>query len=450
VGQRDRRDDLAQDALRALTEGGPLGKQALGMPLEVRATSATLLEAAKLAAVDPTVFDGREPVFWATLISNGQVDAYDTVMAPSTLGNFAADATSGVSFQDSHMTDSITRTFGRSLSGAYTQGANARVEADFYTVLGMDAAIDTWWQKLRAGITRDVSVGFYGAQYRCSICDRDMLRDWDCMHMPGGMYPKRGAADGEMVRAVAYVENARLAEVSTVYDGATPGAGVLKAYREANAGRLKPEAVDLIEQRYRIRLPRPARVIPVPTITSKERTVTLPKTGKLALDAAALTDEQREALEPFADLLAPIPEATSADPLTSVPLEELRGVLAEHGHAAVAAPVAKVREILKAHADYGAEIERLKPLAVDGEAYRKAEVEAAIVDGARALGKRWDEAKWRALLTAMPLEQVSTLRAGWADAGDAQFAGGRQTVDEESPKRTDHERPVPIDQYRVG
>lgn len=158
----------------------------------------------------------------------------------------------------------------------------------------------------------------------------------------------------------------------------------------------------------------------------------LPTTGKLALDAAALTDEQRAALEPLADLFAPVPEPATTDPLTSVPLEELRAVLTEHGHTGVAAPLTVLRTIVKDHADRGAEIERLRPLAVDGEAYRKAEVEAAIVDGNRALGKRFDEAKWRALLAAMPLEQVATLREGWAEAGDVAFKGGRQTQDEDA------------------
>jgi hypothetical protein len=46
--------------------------------------------------------------------------------------------------------------------------------------------------KVRAGVIRDVSVGFStrGAQCVCSICLRDMWRDYKCWHIPGMRYKR--------------------------------------------------------------------------------------------------------------------------------------------------------------------------------------------------------------------------------------------------------------------
>ena len=48
-----------------------------------------------------------------------------------------------------------------------------------------------------AGITKDVSVGFYGGTYRCLVCGRDMrdYSDWSnyCPHWPGQKIAVKGA-----------------------------------------------------------------------------------------------------------------------------------------------------------------------------------------------------------------------------------------------------------------
>ena len=133
-----------------------------------------------------------------------------------------------------------------------------RVLADFYTIPGMKTgqmSTDDFILGMRSGIISDVSVGFYGGDFRCSLCGLDYWRG--CRHIAGETYERRDE-QGEVIgkeRAFVWIDDAHLSEVSAVYDGATPGAAILKAQQESEAGRLSPQHARLIEARYRIKLP---------------------------------------------------------------------------------------------------------------------------------------------------------------------------------------------------
>ncbi len=207
-------------------------------------------------ASDATVFENRPPFFWPAEISNQRLDSYFTKMGVSTLRNFAQAANDGVAFQNSHRWMELP--LGQSVEGLFVEDADtARTLAVFYTLPDLNVNnVNTsqFIDGLRAGIIQDVSVGFYGGQFICSICGRDMWRDMECRHWPGFTYDVKDGETTRQVLATATVENGLLSEVSAVYDGATPGAGVLKAQRELDAGRLDRRQVDLLEQRYRVRL----------------------------------------------------------------------------------------------------------------------------------------------------------------------------------------------------
>ena len=432
--------ELAYRDLEAAAEAGALDQGTGAFPAAIlqRVTTAELVELAKTKrALDPAVFDEFPPYGWGAQISSNRLDAYSTRMAASSLNNYADDAEAGVSFQDSHKTDGLARTFGQSLTGKYTGPGGdgiAHVEADFYTLVGIDPGIDTFVRKARAGIVRDVSIGFYGGRFMCSICGKDMLRDWDCWHYPGVEYDLRdeeGRKTGEKAVAVADIEDAHLAEVSAVYDGATPGAALLKLYREIEAGRAKPELIRAMEQRYRIKLPTPARTVAPPTPRDQE--VRVPKNtgaaqndlrGVVHLDGSRLTDAQRTALL----------EATEGVELVVadvVPLGTLREVLTAAGVELKATDEAAV---LAAFRETVAENARLRPLADEGRAYRAAILEEALTEGVRAQGDAFKREQWESWLKAMPLEAVREHRDTWKQQGDAKLPGGRATREDADPK----------------
>lgn len=405
-------------------------------------SAAALRELAAAKVLDPAILDEHEPFFWRAVISTDQLDAYYTRMAKSSLQNYAEDAKAGVSFQDSHLTNGQERNLGQSVDGRFVNASaagSARVEADFYTLLGVDDRIDTWVKRIRGGLMPDVSIGFYHPRYVCGVCGNDLLGR-ECTHWPGFPYEvtdKKGQPTGETATAFAWVEDARLGEASSVADGATPAAAVIKAMRAVEAGEVTPEQARLLEQRYRIRLPgahhawagegeRQPPVQPAPP-TEPERAAPTPPV------VIANTEGDVELSERILALV----RARGA-PETAVVNAEL----------AVAWLEGEVERLNGVAGEY----ERAKPLIADGTAYREAEISAALTNGVRALGDQFIEADWRSTLESMPIERIKLLSAGWAKTGDAQFAGGRATAEQgEHPpaKQTAVPTGVPVDAFRA-
>ena len=380
------------------------------------------LELIRAHVLDPAILDEHEPYNWMAQASNTREDAYATVMDRTTLDNFAADALAGVAFMNSHHTGRfigqaelpLGRTFDAKVVGP-SQGNPTRLDVTSYTLRGLNLtglSTDAFIDGMRSGIVRDVSVGFYGGEYRCSICDKDMRTDWTCRHWPGREYPKlnsKGEETGETVRAVARIVGAHLAEISAVYDGATPGCMVAKAKRMAAAGELKAVEIDFLEQRYRVNLPRPARLvggadIPPPAREAEPMELTPEQIASIRL---ALTSAGQP---PDSD----IPTAVQAV------VDEARAGRER------AAEIERLRP-------FEEEAARLRPLADEGRKYRADEVARAVVEGKRAMGAEFAEETYRGLLEAAPLETVQRMASDWKAIGDRQFPGGRLTRDEGEP-----------------
>ncbi|HEY8601865.1 MAG TPA: hypothetical protein VIL85_25790 [Thermomicrobiales bacterium] len=440
---------------------------------DTRATPAQLLAAAKGKALDPTVFDDERftPFFWTAEISSNRLDAYSTRMAPSSLKNYAEDAKAGISFQDSHMTDGVHRTFGQSLGARYFGPGNkqrpegiAAVEADFYSLLGLDGLIDAYVNKVRAGITKDVSIGFYGGTYRCSICDRDMrdYTDWQnyCPHYPGQKVAildgKTGKPTGERQTVEAAIEDAHLAETSGVYDGATPEASILviKAKELADAGKLDPKEARFIEDRYRVRIPgmAPAFAVGLDLRARQSGTTPTPKEG-----TAMTLEEQLRALAAEigvpegGDIVAHVRTLatdTGSRIATAVTArdEQVRGALA---HIGLTSEGDDVVAVIRANAPT---LTALRENAKYGEAWRTKLIGEAADEATRALGEKFTKERRDALAKLSP-EELIERRDTWAEMGDALLPGGRKTVNGETEttgQRPAHGAPVPLAAYRAG
>lgn len=344
-------------------------------------------------------------VIWSAEISSDRLDAYFTHMSESTLRNFAEDASAGVTFLDSHNSRQLG--YGQSLAGVFqVDNGTSRTLADFYTVPGINfgsgltyQSTDDFIRALQARLVRDVSVGFYGGDMICDICGNS-LYDWrNCTHWPGIEYAT-GEQGAQTVTATFQIVEARLAEVSAVYDGATPGAMILRAQEMAAAGLLEPETARRLETKYRIKLPAGVRtfVVSKPAATSPER--------------SGVMDE----------------------------LEQIRAILTENNRE-FASTVEAVRELM-------AENARLAPLAEQGRQYRADLVEAAITEGVRAMGEAFPAETYRELFKSASLEQVKLLRDRWQAQAAMLFPGGRKTVDnEQQPQRQAAPR-VPAAAYK--
>lgn len=348
--------------------------------ISVRAADSALLTTAKGRAPDPSIFDLFAPFFWRSEISSDRLDAYYTVMDPATtLPNYAADAAEGRAVLIGHNTRELP--IGYSLTGVLEKdGDVVRVLSDAYALTDDSSAAVV--NRMRAGVVRDISVGFRtdGAKCLCSICSLDMWRDWDCWHIPGFEYEmsasgSKGTNGAKvMTLATGLIVDAHLAEYSPVYDGATPGAAILQAQKAAEAGRITANQARLIEQRYRINLP-------------GKRSVTPGYTQGVTMD-----EKEVQALLERAGV-----------PSDLVGIERLKHLVSER--------------------------DQLKPLAADGTQYRTDLVAAGVAEAVRAFGAEKGAQK-QAMLERADLADIKELTSAWRAIGDAALTGGRATTDE--------------------
>src|SRR5260221_795028 len=347
-------------------------------------------------------------------ISNGLLDSYFTKMGKSSLKNYATGADEGVAFMNSHRHGELP--MGYSMAGEFEEGdpndnSTGRVIADFYTIKNLNVnGLNTndFIQSVKAGIVRDVSIGFSGGDFLCSICAQDIW-SWDCAHIPGVKYEvvDDPGIDPEMQEkrdelCFAWIEDANLSEVSAVFDGATPNAMILKATRELRAGRLKPNTKQFLESKYRIDFKEPV-VIPV-----REKGVeNMSEKGGSGTSGAP---------EVFVDVLT-----------------ELRATSREYGLKTVR--VSNEAEALAAIGDIRTEIDRLKPFekqAEEGRKLRALLVADACKEGIRALGDSFDKDSQTATMAELSIDAVSMLRDNWKAIADKNFAGKRRTSADEA------------------
>lgn len=397
----------------------------------IRTTDAELVELAKKDhAFDASVFDDHEPFFWDARISNTRLDSYFTHMMVSSLRNYSKDAQHGVAFLDSHKSDSLARTLGRSLQGRYQpkdEEGYAETFASFYTLRQIDPIIDTFITKVRAGLASHVSIGFYGGRFMCSICKRDMLSDWDCWHYPGFMYSKDGkrATDEDQVLCTAAVEDANLAEVSIVYHGATPGAGIIKAQRALQEKRLPQEMARRLEDRYHVRLLTPTQIF-VPSIDYSPVMEELMGKDQTPLGRGTKVEDLKVDVNlPTEDLVRIVQE--KVDEIGQDTVDAYAGVrdllLAKGLMVKDGTIVDAVRALIT-------RVDELVPQAKDGETYRATLIEEALTEGARAYGNTFDRETYEGHLKDADLRIIKRMRDDWAAGADLQITSGRKIKDD--------------------
>jgi hypothetical protein len=456
--------------------------------------------------LDPTIFEEHPPFLWGAQISSTRLDAYYTRMSATTsLKNFADDAETapGVSFQNSHNSRELG--FGRSIAGKFigAQGNGiAFTRADFYTIPGVQlgsVSTDDLIAGIRSGLVADVSIGFYNARFICNICGRDMARDWACPHIPGFFYnpaaPDDWHTDPEGTMAIATVEDARLAEVSAVYDGATPGATINQIYRAADSGQLPRNVARYLESHYRINLPSARLLIPGGAPTQEEpMAVSLtqgadqaPPADALAPVRAALqtagvptehaTDpiagiswlaQERGRLLPFQTQVAAL-EGQVRTLQEQIPAaEDVRAAQALRAEVEQLRPFAEEVRALRPLADENkrltalvAELEPLRTAAADGKTYRDDLLESALKEGRRAYGADFQETLYKGILEREGLPVLKRFREDWKAMADKQFPSGRLSIDaledepvaepeaeSPPPPAAGRSRPIPAAAYR--
>ncbi|MCO5181110.1 MAG: hypothetical protein M9896_13805 [Candidatus Promineofilum sp.] len=210
------------------------------------------------------------------------------------------------------------------------------------------------------------------------------------------------------------IHDANLSEVSLVYDGATPGAMILKAEQEAEAGRLSPVMIRQIEKQYRVKLPK-AQPAAKPQALGVASAAAGRGTGE-----RAMTEENTNVEQPVEQPEAGVVELdgeNAADAEARAALEAIRQIVTQSAAPQGVQLADAVRwlneQLAQATQERDAarqETARLQPLADQGQAYREDLVTQALAEGVRAMGEAFPEETYRAMLTDAPLEHIRQVR----------------------------------------
>ena len=200
------------------------------------------------------------------VISNTNLDSYNTHIGEKALRTFASDSRKGVPVLALH--DRNTQ-IGRSTGGRYSN-IDKNVSSEFYIQRGLPlngpgyATTDAYIDSVDEGTMRDLSVGFVPKLETCDYCDSEMKRYSffgmsfsECQngHFPGqtiyvdkkGKEVKEAKKGLREVKITSTIQEADLKEFSVVPFGATPGAeiteNVMRAYKEG-----------VLEEKHRIQL----------------------------------------------------------------------------------------------------------------------------------------------------------------------------------------------------
>ena len=238
------------------------------------------------------------------VISNTNLDTYYTRMdKETTLKNYVEDAKRSVMLLDSHQYTKL----------GYGQSIDARFEGDdvvatFEVPKGITyggtltfATTDDFIRAVRTSLLRDMSVGFNGGIQECNICGGDMHRYSECPHWPGEVYE----IDKKDVMAEGLIKDANLSEVSAVFDGATPGAEILRKVHELQSrNALSSKSLSELPYRFNIEFDDNKRIFIPSDFKYRKNT-----TGEEPEDINMEANEIRELVtEVVSELLKPMSE----------------------------------------------------------------------------------------------------------------------------------------------
>lgn len=408
-----------------------------------------------------------DPVFFRVVASDQSLDSYYTRMSENTINNFAEDANRGVSLQQSH-NGHESLGLGRSLEGTVTgRKGNKQAEMLFYTVPGLvsgGVSSENLIKGIQAGIYRDVSVGFSPDFFECSICGGDPF-DWRakwededaCWHWPGLDYKNE---KGKTETAFAWIHNARLNEVSFVYDGANENAGIIaieKARFAKARGLLPGEIETMLEKRYRVEIPGPPVVgRGVELVAANKGRATGEESGQPAEgvqendELEFLVDETEEnpseerATEEGNEAEASGEEnpsveynssETESEPAVAAETERWKSIRAKHeGQGKVFKSLGD--DPIRAADLLAAEVTRLRGElnknlrhVAFGDAYEQALIRECHAEGVRALGEDYNRTYWDGMYRRMEATELEAHRDQYRAIGDKKFPGGRVTSD---------------------
>ena len=409
----------------------------------------------------PSLEEGIDPdtiYVFPAVVSNTRLDSYFTRMTPRTISNFvnALKGSDGVPFLDSHNTYRLP--IGRSYNG-FQDNSRGLAEAVGYFFIrkGINlgaghsyATTNDYATAIDSRVITAVSVGFTGGEWTCDICGQDYWSE-ACSHVAGMTY-------GDMIATVT-IDAARLAEVSAVWEGATPGATIQKALLAHETGVLTKTQARALSDRFGLHFPH--SVTPVRSDIMKRNTdgQTVQAAGQPPAEDVQAEDVQAEDVQaedidaagqpPAEDVQTEDVQTEAIDAAGQPPAEDVQTedadplIMAEYSQALETIRAATGQDVqtlaeglqlLIANAEgqrsaaegLKAEVDRLSGLAAIGETYRADLITSTLSEGVRAQGAIFPEDAYKALLQNATIDQIKAIRGSFETHSAAVLPTGAQ------------------------
>ncbi len=383
----------------------------------------------------PSLGDDVDPATLFTfpaIISNTRVDSYFTRMSPRTIVSFVTALKGGVPFLDSHNTYRLP--IGRSYNG-YKDDSRGLSEAVGYFFIrkGINlggghsyATTDDYATAIDSRIITAVSVGFSGGEWTCDLCGADYWSE-GCSHVAGMTY-------GDQIATVT-IDGANLAEVSAVWEGATPGATIQKALLAQEAGVLTQTQARVLSDRFGLKLPPKSKTFPGWSEGMKRDTSDTVTAGAGQTDAGQAEEAedvvtadagQTEDPEEAEDVVTADPELIADYERALSALREALGADIQTVGAGLARLITDAEDQRAVSQTLQAEVARLTDLAAIGEAYRDDLIADTLSEGVRVQGAVFPEDAYAALLKGADIAQIKAIRASFVSQTEGVLPSGAQ------------------------
>lgn len=359
------------------------------------------------------------------------------------------DARKGVSFMLDHAWSGFQKAlvYGRTFDAMLkkgdgsVEGETRALHGDTYIVRGKEKdgiSTDSIIADIEDGTLFDVSIGFGFETAICSICGNNYYKYSECEHFRGREY------DGQLCYIIAKPPGC-LMELSGVFDGAYPTAGVLS---QAGLPEGKSDFVQLPDEELK---KLPSGIMTYASYGSNSgRLLTYHKKDDLAKgnvftvpDLSSLKGSDPKMSEPVTYTQEQVDALTKeavdkavADALANVPMAELDSM---PEYLSQAQATEKLGKELPA--------DKVLSYAKEGMAYRAELVEEALKAGVRAQADAFKKETWERNFELMSVQDIKDTMDTWQKqakdeipSGRASSAGSQQTI----------AQTLPDDAFKVG
>jgi len=388
-------------------------------------------------------------VFPTKMIGDALIPERYTKLDKSLLEVFRNDARTGVAFMLDHAWAGTQKAlvYGRTFDAVLrksneVEGEKWGLYGDIYIVRGKEKdgiSTDAIIDDIEDGTLFDVSIGFGYSTQICSICGNEYFGG-ECSHLRGREY------DGQLCYVTAKPPG-YLMELSAVFDGAYPTAGMLSATGDMEDGPFIQVPDEELKKL-------PSGIMTYAAYGSvSNKLVTFHKKDDLAKgnvfsvpdlstlkgggeqvseDVKTYTQEQVDALVKEAVDKA-VEEALAKQTEEAQPSEPAQAFMSAE----------QAKEAL------GQELSADKVLlfAKEGIEYRKELKEEALKAGVRAMGDAFKKETWERNFDLMDIQGIKDTMATWQSQAEAEIPAGRQT---QAGLGRDQKLTMPDEAFKVG